>query len=155
MPLKVVLAYISQRSQEDGSAKPMHQLGRLYIDRVAEHFSPIELLAFRSEEAFLEKYERQRSRTPPIFVLLDSRGKQFSSEQFAEWLGKQRDQGQQLIVFAIGPADGWSEATRKRANLLLSLGPMTLPHELARVLLSEQIYRAFTILSGHPYHTGH
>ena len=70
-------------------------------------------------------------------------------------MGRQRDQGQQSLFFAIGPADGWSEEARKRANLLLSLGPMTLPHELARVVLSEQIYRAFTILSGHPYHTGH
>jgi 23S rRNA (pseudouridine1915-N3)-methyltransferase len=58
-----------------------------------------------------------------------------------------------MIVFAIGPASGWSE--RRLAQTVLSLGPMTLPHELARLVLAEQIYRAFTILAGHPYHIGH
>jgi 23S rRNA (pseudouridine1915-N3)-methyltransferase len=91
----------------------------------------------------------------PLLVLLDSRGKLFSSEEFAIWLGRERDAGRQSIVFAIGPPSGWSEEARTRANLLLSLGPMTLPHELARVVLLEQVYRAFTILTGHPYHCGH
>jgi 23S rRNA (pseudouridine1915-N3)-methyltransferase len=88
-------------------------------------------------------------------VLLDSRGRQMTSEAFAAWLGARRDQGTQHIVFAIGPADGWSQAARDRAQLLLSLGPMTLAHSLARLVMAEQLYRAFTILSGHPYHTGH
>ncbi len=58
-------------------------------------------------------------------------------------------------MLAIGPADGWSTAARARAGLLLSFGAITLPHELARVVLAEQIYRALTILAGHPYHSGH
>jgi 23S rRNA (pseudouridine1915-N3)-methyltransferase len=70
----------------------------------------------------------------------------------AEWLRNQRDEGRQRIIFALGPADGWSDTDRARAGLLLSLGLMTLPHELARVVVSEQLYRAFTILAGHPYH---
>ncbi len=78
-----------------------------------------------------------------------------TSEKFAEWLGHQRDNGAQQIVFAIGPADGWSESAQKRATLLFSLGPLTLAHALARVVLAEQLYRAFTILAGHPYHSGH
>ena len=78
-----------------------------------------------------------------------------TSEAFAEWLGKQRDTSAQQMVFAIGPASGWSEASRKRATLLLSLGAMTLAHALARVVIAEQIYRGFTILTGHPYHSGH
>ena len=94
-------------------------------------------------------------RAPAIIVLLDSRGRQMTSENFAAWLGAQRDNGAQQIVFAIGPADGWSEASRKRATLLLSLGPFTLAHALARVVMAEQLYRAFTILTGHPYHSGH
>jgi 23S rRNA (pseudouridine1915-N3)-methyltransferase len=155
MSLKLIVAHISPRSHDDGSNKPAQQLTRLYLDRISEHYSEIESAVFRTEDALLEKFEKQRSRSAPLFVFLDSRGKQLSSEQLADWIGKQRDQGQQLIVFAIGPADGWSEAARKRANLLLSFGPMTLPHELARAVLSEQLYRAFTILSGHPYHTGH
>jgi len=92
---------------------------------------------------------------PALAVLLDSRGRSMTSEAFAAWLGARRDEGVQHVVFAIGPASGWSDAARKRAGLLLSLGPMTLAHSLARLVLAEQIYRAFTILSGHPYHTGH
>ena len=83
---------------------------------------------------------------------MDSRGKSQSSEDFARWLAKSRDAGQQTMVFAIGPPDGWSDDARRQAQTLLSLGPMTLPHELARVVLAEQLYRAFTILAGHPYH---
>ncbi len=109
----------------------------------------------RGEGDLFRLVEKSRLRTNPVLVLLDSRGKEFTSERFALWLGTQRDQGQQTIIFAVGPANGWSDDARKQANLLLSLGPMTLPHELARVVLSEQVYRAFTILSGHPYHTGH
>ena len=78
-----------------------------------------------------------------------------TSEVFASWLGKRRDDGAQHIVFAIGPASGWSEAAREQAQLLLSLGPLTMAHALARLVLAEQLYRAFTILSGHPYHAGH
>ena len=88
-------------------------------------------------------------------VLLDSRGKAVSSEALAERLRTLRDGGTQQIVFAIGPADGWSESARKRTHWLLSLGLMTLPHELALVVLAEQLYRAQTILAGHPYHSGH
>ena len=88
-------------------------------------------------------------------VLLDSRGRQMTSETFAAWLGARRDEGAQHIVFAIGPADGWSDAARERAQLLLSLGPMTMAHALARLVVAEQLYRAFTILTGHPYHAGH
>jgi 23S rRNA (pseudouridine1915-N3)-methyltransferase len=90
-----------------------------------------------------------------VLVLLDSRGKQLSSEAFAAWLGARRDQGAQQIVFAIGPASGWDEAMLRRASLALSFGPMTLAHALARLVLAEQLYRACTILAGHPYHTGH
>ena len=58
-------------------------------------------------------------------------------------------------MFAIGPASGWSDAARKQANLLLSLGEMTMAHALAKLVMAEQIYRAYTILTGHPYHSGH
>ncbi len=78
-----------------------------------------------------------------------------TSEAFAAWVGARRDDGTQHIVFAIGPVSGWSDTARARAQLLLSLGSLTLAHALARLVLAEQLYRAFTILSGHPYHTGH
>jgi len=125
-----------------------------YMKRTSA-FMPVEVEVFRTSDALFETLDKQRSRLAPMLVMLDSSGKQWESEELARWLGRRRDEGQQRIVFAIGPADGWSKEDRARANLLLSLGAMTLPHELARVVLCEQIYRAFTILSGHPYHTGH
>jgi len=111
--------------------------------------------SFRTEKALLDWFDRQQGRTPVVAVLLDSRGRQMSSEAFAAWLGAKRDEGTQQIVFAVGPASGWSDAARTRAQLLLSLGPMTMAHALARLAMAEQIYRAYTILTGHPYHGGH
>jgi 23S rRNA (pseudouridine1915-N3)-methyltransferase len=124
------------------------------LDRIAP-YAGIEEASFRSEEALFAFVNRQRARTAAWLVLLDSRGQSLSSEALATWLGLRRDAGRQMIVFAIGPASGWSDQGRRQAQTMLSLGPMTLPHELARLVLTEQIYRAFTILSGHPYHTGH
>ncbi len=110
---------------------------------------------FKTEEALLDWLGRQQGRTQAKVVLLDSRGRKMTSEAFAGWLGARRDEGSQHIVFAIGPASGWSDAARKQAHLLLSLGEMTLAHALARLVMAEQIYRAYTILTGHPYHAGH
>lgn len=110
---------------------------------------------FRTEPAMLDWLDRRQGRTAAAAVLCDSRGRQMSSGAFAKWLGTRRDQGAQHIAFAVGPPNGWSDAVRERAGLLLSLGPLTLPHALARLVLAEQVYRAFTILAGHPYHTGH
>ena len=96
--------------------------------------------------------------TPPkksTLILMDSRGKQFSSEEFARFLGDYEERNPLPVVFAIGPADGFSQATRSAAQHTLSLGTMTMAHELARVVLLEQVYRALTILKGHPYHSGH
>lgn len=108
-----------------------------------------------SDQSALLKLISRHGRTAPVLILLDSRGKQLSSEELAAFVRDQRDRGSQELIFAIGPADGWSDETRTKADLQLSLGRMTLPHELARVVLSEQLYRAFTILAGHPYHSGH
>ncbi|MBB5317563.1 23S rRNA (pseudouridine1915-N3)-methyltransferase [Edaphobacter lichenicola] len=125
-----------------------------YVKRTTRH-SPCESELFDSEAALLDWVDRQAGRTPAYAILLDSRGKEYSSEEFAGQIGRLRDEGTQRLVLAIGPADGWSPEARQRADLLLSLGRMTLPHQLARVVLAEQVYRAFTILAGHPYHSGH
>lgn len=125
-----------------------------YLERCSG-FAQCETRGFKAEAALLEWLGRQRARMPAIAVLLDSRGRQMTSEVFARWLGDQRDEGAQHVVFAVGPADGWSDAARRQAKLLLSLGPMTLAHTLARLVAAEQIYRATTILAGHPYHAGH
>lgn len=108
-----------------------------------------------SSEAGVLKLLEKPGRMAPVFVALDSRGKQMSSEGLAEFIKQQLERGTQELVFAIGPADGWSVEALKAAQVKLSLGPMTLPHELARVVLLEQVYRAFTILANHPYHGGH
>jgi len=83
-------------------------------------------------------------------VLLDPAGRGMDTAQFTALVGRAEFEARDL-VFLVGGADGPPAAWRARADLLLSLSPMTLPHELARVLLAEQIYRAFTILRGHPY----
>jgi 23S rRNA (pseudouridine1915-N3)-methyltransferase len=87
-------------------------------------------------------------------VVLDGRGKTLDSAGLARQLGRWRDQGAAGISFVIGGADGLDDAVLARADLVLSLGPMTWPHLLVRVMLAEQLYRAQTILSGHPYHRG-
>ena len=149
--MHLTLAHIGPRS---GSKDEFDPLARMYLERCST-FARCHSEAFRSEEAMLEWLNRQHARTPAVAVLLDSRGRQMNSEAFAGWLGARRDEGAQHIVFAIGPTSGWSDAARERAQLVLSLGPMTLAHALARLVIAEQLYRAFTILTGHPYHAGH
>jgi len=90
--------------------------------------------------------------TPFRQVLLDERGKTISSEEFAALLGRWRDDGVREARFVIGAADGHSESDRKQADLLLAFGPMTWPHLMVRSMLAEQLWRATSILSGHPYH---
>ena len=87
-----------------------------------------------------------------ILVALDEGGKSLTSEEFAAWLGARRDDGQRNMAFVIGGADGLDADILSQADLKLSLGRMTWPHLMARLLLVEQIYRAHTILTGHPYH---
>lgn len=149
--VQITLAHIGGRTSSDDK---LDRLVQEYLQRTAS-FARSECAAFRTEQALLDWLGKQQGRTPAIAVLLDSRGKQMTSEAFAAWLGARRDEGAQHIAFAIGPASGWSDAARQRARLLLSLGQMTLAHSLARLVMAEQIYRASTILTGHPYHTGH
>ena len=85
-------------------------------------------------------------------VLLDERGKDLTSEEFAAMLGRWRDEGVREARFLIGAADGHDEAARGHADLLLAFGKATWPHLLARAMLAEQLYRATSILAGHPYH---
>jgi len=84
-------------------------------------------------------------------ILLDPGGKQMTSEQFARWLGELRDRGVRELVFLCGDADGFPAELRAAAKQKVSLSTLTMPHEFARVVLAEQIYRAFAILTGHPY----
>jgi len=85
-------------------------------------------------------------------VLLDERGRQLTSEEFAALLGRWRDDGVREARFLIGAADGHGDAMRGRADLLIAFGAMTWPHLMARAMLAEQLWRATSILAGHPYH---
>ena len=124
-----------------------------YLKRLSR-FAASEARELPSEAALLKLLERA-GRTPPVLVLLDSRGRQLTSEEIANFLEFHQSHATQELLFAVGPADGWSDATRATAQTILSFGKITLPHELARVVLLEQLYRGFTILKGHPYHGGH
>ena len=90
--------------------------------------------------------------TPCRTVLLDERGRNLSSEELAAIIGGWREGGMREARFLLGAADGHSEADRSAADLLLAFGNLTWPHLLARAMLLEQLYRAMTILAGHPYH---
>jgi len=128
-----------------------------YLKRIARYAS-VEALVLRDEAALLRASGRTADRTSDArstLVLMDTRGKPFSSEEFASFLRDYQDRNPLPLLFAIGPADGFTESARQKAQHTISLGNMTLPHELARVVLLEQLYRAFTILKGHPYHSGH
>jgi 23S rRNA (pseudouridine1915-N3)-methyltransferase len=125
-----------------------------YLKRISRYVAA-ESHEMSDEGALLDLAAGKSGRTQPVVILLDARGRQFTSEEFAELLRDQQDRGTQNLFFAVGPADGFSDKARSAADLILSFGKMTLAHELARIVLLEQIYRAFTILKGHPYHTGH
>ena len=92
------------------------------------------------------------ARDAEFIIALDERGKHLTSETFAKTLAKTRDGGAKAAGIIIGGPDGLSQAVRDAARLQVAVGAMTLPHQLVRVLLAEQLYRAGTILSGHPYH---
>lgn len=84
-------------------------------------------------------------------VLLDAAGKQFTSQQFARWMGDLGDRGTRELIFLCGDADGFPAELRALAKQRIALSTLTMPHEFARVVLAEQIYRAVAILAGHPY----
>lgn len=125
-----------------------------YLKRLSR-YTVCDALELASEAALLKQVEKYAGRTPAVLILLDSRGKQLASEEIANFLNHQLSHDTQELLFAVGPADGWSDSTRAVAQHVVSLGKITLPHELARVVLLEQLYRGFTILKSHPYHGGH
>lgn len=118
-----------------------------YVNRIGRS-CPIEILEVRDAEAALKKLEADRSATP---ILLDAGGRTIDSNALAKWLGELRDRGARQVIFICGNAGGFTESLRERVSQKLSLSAMTLSHELARVVLAEQLYRAFAILSGSPY----
>jgi 23S rRNA (pseudouridine1915-N3)-methyltransferase len=119
-----------------------------YAARV-KRYAEIEIVEFRDgSPTALRKLKIEPSAT---VVMLDAAGKQFTSQQFAKWLGELRDRGTREVVFLCGDAEGFPDELRASAKQKISLSTLTMPHEFARVLIAEQIYRAFAILAGHPY----
>jgi len=118
-----------------------------YVKRIGRS-CPTEVNEVRDEQAAIKRLDADRAAT---VLLLDAGGKAQDSESLAHWLGEQRDRGTREIVIICGDADGFPDALRKRVTQKLSLSSMTYSHELARVMLAEQLYRAFAILSGSPY----
>lgn len=119
-----------------------------YVRRI-QHYAPIDVVELREPNA--ATIRKLKIDSASTIVLLDAAGKQFTSQQFAQWLGQSRDRGMREMIFLCGDAPGFPEEFRAAAKQKISLTSLTMPHEFARVLLAEQIYRAFTILSGHPY----
>jgi 23S rRNA (pseudouridine1915-N3)-methyltransferase len=150
VPVKLKVAWIGKTKEP-----AIQALTDEYLKRLAR-YAEVEGVALKDEAALLKSHARDaRVPTRSTLVLLDGRGKQLSSAELAKFLGDHQDRNPLPLLFAVGPADGFSDAARQAAAGLLSLGNMTLAHELARVVLLEQLYRAFTILKGHPYHLGH
>jgi len=118
-----------------------------YVKRISRS-CPIETVEARDAAAALKRLDANRAAAS---VLLDAGGKVYDSNAFARWLGEQRDRGTREVIFVCGDADGFPDSLRERVKQKLSLSAMTYSHELARVMLAEQIYRAFAILSGSPY----
>ncbi len=118
-----------------------------YVKRISRS-GPIEITEVRDSNAALKRLDADRATT---VVLLDAAGKNLDSNALAKWLGELRDRGTRELIFLCGDADGFPEALWLRAHQKLSLSAMTFSHELARVMLAEQLYRAFAILSGSPY----
>ncbi len=150
--MRVVIAAVGRARA--GPARDLfeHYVGRINwpitLREVEERRSlPLERLRAREAELLLAALPKGA----PI-VALDERGKALSSPEFAERIGRWRDDGVADLAFVIGGADGLDEGLRRRADLVLGLGRMTWPHLLVRALIAEQLYRAQQILAGHPYH---
>lgn len=120
-----------------------------YIER-SRRLLPIEIVSVRDAPT---QWARAREDDGPN-VVLDERGEQVDTLLLADWLGRWRDAGIRQVDFLVGDAHGYADTDRASADRVLALSRLTLPHRLAAVLLTEQLYRAGTILFGHPYHHG-
>jgi 23S rRNA (pseudouridine1915-N3)-methyltransferase len=146
-------------------AGPEQELAARYFDRFARsgpsvglEFSGIAEIAEGRSQAIDERRRDEAERLRAgmakgaAVVLLDERGKNLSSQDFASRIARLRDAGRKSLAFVIGGPDGLDQSLRGEAELLVCFGQLTWPHQLVRVMLAEQLYRAVTILSGHPYH---
>lgn len=159
--MRIVIAAVGRMK-----SGPERELVSRYLDRASAGGKPLALTGFdvielgesRAGSAAARKVEEARglrvALPDGIRVALDERGKSLGSDAFASLLARWRDDGRPAASFVIGGADGIDPDLVGKADLSLSFSPMVWPHQLVRIMLAEQLYRATTILSGHPYHRG-
>jgi 23S rRNA (pseudouridine1915-N3)-methyltransferase len=147
--VKISIAWIGKTK-----SGPIQSLTEEYLKRLRQ-YADTDGHSFKDDAALLKFCGHDGRSARRRLVLLDPDGKQLSSEGLADFIRNHQDHIPQPLVLAIGPADGFGPGARRLAQFHLSLGKMTIAHELARVVLLEQLYRAFTILKRHPYHLGH
>jgi 23S rRNA (pseudouridine1915-N3)-methyltransferase len=160
--MRLLIAAVGKLKQGPERELCAHYLARAEALGRSQGLSPLSTVELSEAKAADAKSRRAAeadallAKVPPnhTLICLDPGGKMLSSEALAGLLGKAKDEGAAGLAFLIGGPDGLGEAVQERAELALSLGPLTLPHGLARIVLAEQIYRATTILAGHPYHRG-
>lgn len=158
--MKIAIACVGRMK-----AGPEQELAERYGDRFAKAAPPIglefagvhEIAEGRAPAVAARKADeaqrlRDRIRAGSIIFALDERGKSLSSEKFAQAIAELRDSGQRDLVLAIGGPDGHDPDFVASADRLIAFGAQTWPHQMVRIMLAEQLYRAATILSGHPYH---
>ena len=160
--MRLLIAAIGKLKQGPERDLFAHYLGRAEALGRKLHLSPLDCIEIAegkgsTPQARMEaEAEALLAKRPPSYrlICLDPGGTELASEAFAGVLAKYRDGGAPGTVFFVGGADGLGLTAMFKADLAVSLGKMTLPHGLARIILAEQIYRAATILAGHPYHRG-
>jgi len=161
--MRITVAAVGQSRQ----AAPEQSLTDDYLKRAAAlgaklGFSKLDLLTIPTSRAasvparMADEAKKLTARIPAgaHCIILDEKGRSLSSDAFAKHLASLRDRGIRDLVFVIGGPDGLSRSLRENAAESLAFGPQTWPHQLVQAMLAEQIYRAFTILAGHPYHRG-
>ena len=143
MSMKIRVAMLGRTRNAE-----LRTLAEEYLKRI-QKYAEIEVNELRDgSPAAVRKFKMAAN---SICVFLDANGKEFTSQEFANWIGKLRDGGARELVFFCGAAEGFPEELKRNKGVGISLSRLTMPHEVARVVLLEQIYRAFAILAGHPY----
>lgn len=135
-----------------GRAKnaPETELALSYLERARDAGRPLGFASFTLKEA--DERRPDAFQTDGFVIAMDERGRSIASVEFSRLLAKWRDADETRVTFLIGGSDGLPADTKARARMTLAFGTQTWPHLLVRSMLAEQIYRAITILSGHPYH---
>ncbi len=158
--MRLLIAAVGKLKQGPERDLFAHYLGRAAAAGRSLHLSPLGIIELAESKAATASARKQAeaeallAKIPSTHrhIALDRQGEALSSEAFAALLARLRDGGVEGVAFVIGGADGLSAQVAAKAAKVMSLGAITLPHGLARIVLAEQIYRAATILAGHPYH---